>query len=86
MIGLICLNMLILAMDSHVNLCELDDPSLYAVFRTNSDIFFSRAEEKRTWGVNRSVLTYKAIIEGSNIIFACLFKRFRGMTFGKLEF
>ena len=73
MIGLICLNMLILAMDSHVNLCELDDPSLYAVFRTNSDIFFSRAEEKRTWGVNRSVLTYKAIIEGSNIIFACLF-------------
>jgi Ca2+-binding EF-hand superfamily protein len=71
--AMICLNMLVMAADANVNLCELDDPSPYAVFHKSSDLFYSRAEEKHSWPVNHSVTGFKAVTEGSNIFFAGVF-------------
>lgn len=71
---MIVLNTLFMMIDAHVNLCGPEIPGdLYAVFRFDSDIFFDRAAEKSTIPVNRKVLSYKCVVEGSNLFFTLFF-------------
>ena len=45
------------------------DPSFFAVFQFEDEIFYESAQEKNIRPVNRAVANYKAVIEGSNMFF-----------------
>ena len=45
------------------------DPSFFAVFQFEDEIFYESAQDKNIRPVNRAVANYKAVVEGSNMFF-----------------
>ena len=71
--AMIVLNTCFMAADSNVNLCQDDDPAPFTVFRFKNEYFFNRAEEQYTTPINPSTVSYKAVVEGSNLFFTFVF-------------
>lgn len=69
----ICLNTLFMAADAHVNVCEDDNPDVWSFWQFRSEIFFNKAGDKSFMPVDSSVLSYKAVLEGSNLFFSIIF-------------
>ena len=69
----IVLNTLFMMCDSNVNLCLTTQSDLYSAFRFDSEVLFARAEDKKNSPVKRAGADYKAVIEGSNMIFTIIF-------------
>ena len=72
-LGVIILNTLFMMCDSNVNFCATDS-SIFNVFHFDTDeILFDLADQKDNFPVNSAAVTYKAVMEGSNLFFTAIF-------------